>query len=88
MDPIVFLFVIIAFFMVITVGPALDDHFSEAAAWKSQNRFVVRQIEDGLKREWICARYIVSTGKISFRQEGHKHSTVVAGHWHVEPVAG
>ncbi len=74
---------LLAFVGVIVVG----EIWAEKRAWKSKQRFVVRQVQNGVTvREWICARYSQSGEKIYFYQEGHKQLTYVAGQWHVEPV--
>ena len=86
MPAIIFFAFVMSLMIGVVIVSILDDTLFESMAWKGKNRFVVRQIDNGEIREWICARYTVCDGKVSFRQDGHKDKTVVRGHWHVEPV--
>jgi hypothetical protein len=85
MGPEIFFLAVILIFILGFAGGDIVIKIEEQNSWKRPQRFTVRQVVDGTLREWVCARYYVSDGKISFLQEGHKERTVVAGQWHVEP---
>lgn len=85
MGPEIFLLSVLLIFTLAFAIADVANKLEEQRSWKRPQRFAVRQIENGTVREWVCARYLVSDGKIHFRQEGHQERTVVAGQWHVEP---
>jgi len=85
MGPELFLLICLLAMILAVLLSGVIDNLETQRAWKGPQRFTVRQIEDRTQREWVCARYRISDGKIYFLQEGQKEQTVVAGQWHVEP---